>query len=306
MREQPQENEEMYAEKYRRLPDGYQPEVLIGVDPRKQNVVTAVIVGRVRPRQRKQGKRQKRWKRQRKGRKQRYLRGERVVQISTREYRHMAMMNKARDWHENLKLYERDYAVVIHSLPSFRMAHVDIYLHRLGKLWEHLGFRLEFSAQHAFVRHRFLQDRMKMKALDALAKRIVPVPSSQVCIAYGDWSNQAGIKSHPSAPVKGFARALQKRATVVPMDEYKTSKLCSLCHDPLEKARLLATNDDGEFELRKNRNVLRCANSACRANFWNRDVNAVHNILELLATRLMGLGRIVVFLLEGETGLNAT
>jgi len=36
----------MYAEEYRCLPDGYQPEVLIGVDPGKQSVVTAVIVGR--------------------------------------------------------------------------------------------------------------------------------------------------------------------------------------------------------------------------------------------------------------------
>jgi transposase len=96
----------------------------------------------------------------------------------------------------------------------------------------------------------------------------------------------AGIKGHPSAPVKGFARALQKRATVVPIDEYKTSKLCSLCHDTLEKARLLATNDDGEFELRKNRNILRCASSACRANFWNRDVNAARNMLELLRSEL--------------------
>jgi len=129
---------------------------------------------------------------------------------------------------------------------------------------------------------------MKMKALDALDKRTVPVPS-------WDWNNRAGIKGHPSAPVKGFARALQKRATVVPMDENKTSKLCSLCHDTLEKARLLATNDDGEFESRMNRNVLRCANSACRTNFWNRDVNAAHNILELLAARLMGLGRIAAF-----------
>jgi transposase len=72
------------------------------------------------------------------------------------------------------------------------------------------------------------------------------------------------------------------------MDEYKTSKLCSLCHDTLEKARLLATNDDGEFELRKNRNVLRCANSACRANFWNRDVIAARNMLELLRSGLKG------------------
>jgi transposase len=79
------------------------------------------------------------------------------------------------------------------------------------------------------------------------------------------------------------------------MDESLTTKLCSRCHHTLEKARLLATNDDGEFELRENRNVLRCANSACRANFWNRDVNAARNILELLATRLMGLRRIAAF-----------
>jgi hypothetical protein len=129
----------MYAEEYRRLSDKYQPEVLIGVDPGKQNVVTAVIVGRVRRRQRKRGKRQNQWKRQRKRRKRRYLRGEQVVQISTREYRHMVMMNKTRDWHESLKLRERDYAVVIDSLPSFRTAHVDDYLHRLGKFWKHLG-----------------------------------------------------------------------------------------------------------------------------------------------------------------------
>jgi hypothetical protein len=126
-----------------------------------------------------------------------------------------------------------------------------------------------------------------------------------VCIGDGDWRNQAGIKGHPSAPIKGLARALQKRATVVPMDEYKSSKLCSLCRDTMEKARLLTTNDDGEFELRKNRNVLRCANSAYRANFWDRDVNAARNILELLATRLMGLGRIAAFA-RGEAGLHAT
>jgi hypothetical protein len=36
------------------------------------------------------------------------------------------------------------------------------------------------------------------------------------------------------------------------------------------------------------RNVLRSANSACRAKFWNRDVNAARNILELLRSGLKG------------------
>jgi hypothetical protein len=47
--------------------------------------------------------------------------------------------------------------------------------------------------------------------------------------------------------------------------------------------------------LKVTRNVLRCTNSRCKANFWNRDVNAARSILELLATRLMGLGRIAAF-----------
>jgi hypothetical protein len=73
----------------------------------------------------------------------------------------------------------------------------------------------------------------------------------------------------PKRASQEFCSNPPERATVVPMDECKTSKLCSLCHHSLKKARLLATNDDGEFELRKNRNVLRCANSRCKATFWN-------------------------------------
>ncbi|KAG3124071.1 hypothetical protein C6341_g26306, partial [Phytophthora cactorum] len=36
------------------------------------------------------------------------------------------------------------------------------------------------------------------------------------------------------------------------------------------------------------RNVLRCTNSSCKANFWSRDVNAARNMLELLSSGLKG------------------
>jgi len=36
------------------------------------------------------------------------------------------------------------------------------------------------------------------------------------------------------------------------------------------------------------RNVLRCTNSRCKANFWNRDVNAARNMLELPRSGLTG------------------
>jgi transposase len=82
---------------------------------------------------------------------------------------------------------------------------------------------------------------------------------------------------------------------VLPMDEYRTSKLCSQCHCRLKEVRLRTKDKDGRLFLQENRNVLRCANRSCRANFWNRDINAASNILKLLSPRLLGFERIPAF-----------
>ncbi|KAG7399259.1 hypothetical protein PHYBOEH_009298 [Phytophthora boehmeriae] len=115
-------------------------------------------------------------------------------------------------------------------MPSFKTASFKLYLVHLDYGWRHLRFLLAFCAESSFPKHRFLKGRMKMKAIDTLAKQVVPVASPQVCIAYGDWSKRDGFKRHPSGPVKGFAKALKKRATVLPIDEFRTSKFCSSYH----------------------------------------------------------------------------
>ncbi|KAG7387899.1 hypothetical protein PHYPSEUDO_013550 [Phytophthora pseudosyringae] len=43
---------------------------------------------------------------------------------------------------------------------------------------------------------------------------------------------------------------------------------------------------DKKVVLKGTRDVLRCTNSRCKANFWNRDVNAARNMLELLRSGL--------------------
>jgi len=116
---------------------------------------------------------------------------------------------------------------------------------------------------------------------------------------------------------------------VVPIDKFLSNVTCSSRHKRLKKARLftkMQRREDevdirtkGELykkeakeiaemrkfrnlkfasnkvELKCTRNVLRCANSSCRANVWNRDVNAARNILELLCARLLGFERIPEF-----------
>ncbi|KAG4226974.1 hypothetical protein PC116_g24626 [Phytophthora cactorum] len=249
----------------------YSPDVLIGIDPGMRSLVTAVSIGHLPSRRRQKSQRGKHCRRRRGGR-----RKELVTEISTSEYRHLARMNDYRFYHENSKKREPCVSSSSGSTCDF--------------CW------------------RFTQDRAKMKALDTLAQRLVPKASKQVCIAYGDWSRRDKIKGHTTGPVKGFVEALRKRATVVSMDEYRTSVTCSRCHKRLKQARLptkvkrkedetdirlmsqpskkeakeIAEMDkfrspklaDKKIVLKYTRNVLRCANSSCKANFWSRDVNA--------------------------------
>ncbi|RLN96521.1 hypothetical protein BBJ28_00018299 [Nothophytophthora sp. Chile5] len=278
------------------LPDGYSPAVLIGIDPGVRNLCTAVSVGRLPKRRR----RRRRWlttrgRRKRKKKNRRYQQGQTIHEIHTKEYRHLAGAKSFVFWVENLKKREPWYAGVIRAMPSFKTANFDLYRERLKFLWLHLGFLVAFSAEKSFLKWRFLRSRKRMAALDALARRIVPKASPLVCIAYGDWSNQDRIKGHPTSPVKGFKEALKRRATVLTVDEYRTSQLCSLCHRRLEWARLRYPNKKGEVVLKANRNVLRCAHSECKANFWSRDVNAARNILSILVSTLSGLGRPTAF-----------
>ncbi|RLN98441.1 hypothetical protein BBJ28_00015494 [Nothophytophthora sp. Chile5] len=146
--------------------------------------------------------------------------------------------------------------------------------------------------------------------------------SKQVCISYGDWSRRTSIKGHASGPAKGFVEALMRRATVIPMDEYRTSITCSCCRQRLKQARLFTKmkRKEDEVDIRQKerlskkevkevvemarfrnprladkkvvlkcaRNALRCINIGCKANFWNRGVNAARNMLELLKSGLKG------------------
>ncbi|KAL3661099.1 hypothetical protein V7S43_013708 [Phytophthora oleae] len=130
-----------FAKELFKLGPEYFPDVLIGIDPGMRSLVTAVSVGRLRCR-----RRRKRRGRRREGRPQR------------------------KQKNENLKKREPWYAGVIHAMPSFKTASYDTYFQRLRFFWTHLRFLLAFSAEQAFLRWRFTQDRAKMTALDTLAK----------------------------------------------------------------------------------------------------------------------------------------
>ncbi|KAG3069165.1 hypothetical protein PI125_g23277 [Phytophthora idaei] len=128
---------------------------------------------------------------------------------------------------------------------------------------------------------------MARVAVDEIARRIVPTVSRQTRVAYGDWSRLKGIKGikgHAPSPVKGLKEALRKRATVVSRDEFRTSKLCSQCHQTLSAVRysvntklpkrkkckdvvLVRNRAEVEFEDKTCNAVLRCDHENCEARY---------------------------------------
>lgn len=129
---------------WRTLPPNFEPSDMIAIDPGMRSLCTAVneVAGTRTD--------------------ETYV--ERVVEISTKEYRHKAGMNKARYWHENLKKREKQYAETIASIPSYKISSYEKYRENLKIFWKHVNFLLQFSANNSFLKWRFFQYRMKNKA----------------------------------------------------------------------------------------------------------------------------------------------
>ena len=78
----------------------------------------------------------------------------------------------------------------------------------------------------------------------------------------------------PSAPVKAFRDRLQHHpCTIVGVDEYLTSQLCSGCHHQLQHFHGVQEHPIFPGKVRV-WNVKVCKNADCSHRMWNRDVNA--------------------------------
>jgi hypothetical protein len=143
------------------------------------------------------------------------------------------------------------------------------------------GFEEEALIQNPTVGFCCLIGKSVSRFLGAVARCWSNVPKLCAC-----------LDPTPDRRRRRQVSALAARSSV---DEYRTSKLWSQCHCRLEEARLRTKDKDGRPVLQESRNVLRGANSSCRANFWSRDVNAARNILEPLSSRPLEFKRILAF-----------
>ena len=212
-------------------------------------------------------------------------------QFSAKEYRHRSKMNEQRAWEKRLRERETRYETIIRDMPSMKSSNVE----------EAIRYRItvadwmfRFCRDKAFLKWRFKTKIYSQKALAELSTRMTGgKQGGRTIVGLGDWSQQDGFKGLPKAPIKRMRNALKKRAVVLDVDEYMTSKTCSGCQgmDAMEhvKVNVERKGRDGVEKRRlvKCHQILRCKNIDCRT-CWQRDLNASRNIHDLLWGLLSG------------------
>jgi hypothetical protein len=129
--------------------------------------------------------------------------------------------------------------------------------------------------------------RSEQRMINNMQKIFGKAENSVICI--GDWDQKMQMKYKEPTKGKGFRELLRKNGyEVYLVDEYRTSKKCSLCHGECEKF-LERVNPK---PYRKGNitvyGLLRC--KSCE-ELWNRDENSSINILILALNAIAGFER---------------
>ncbi len=96
-----------------------------------------------------------------------------------------------------------------------------------------------------------------------------------VVIALGDADMRGNMRGLPPVMSTTWVKHLMRCTMVVMVNEFRTSKLCCGCHKVMHQQKNCFR-------------VKRCLNSDCSRGFWNRDVNAAINILNLFLWAVRG------------------
>jgi transposase len=219
-------------------------------------------------------------------------------QTSTNEFRHMSKYNHKRKWELNLRKTSPEYQRRLSSIPSLKTGSLSLFGERCKVVVEGSDWLFRFCREKPFQKWNFKTRVYEKKALHKCAKKLVGnSKKEQVIIGFGDWSqsDSSFLRGTAKAPVKKFKEELRKHATVIKIDEYKTSITCSCClkNDKMKKANGLKSTKDKEtgnvtakkVEIHQ---VLVCPN--CKI-CWQRDLNASRNIRNLLLCKLQGKDR---------------
>jgi hypothetical protein len=228
-----------------------------------------------------------------------------VSNLSNAEYKHRSQQKAAKKWNERLKKREAKYAEYCREMPSLKTVDFERLKASIKHRLEKMDWMFNFCEEKCFRKWRFKTYRFRQKTMAWACQRLTK-GLGRVCIGLGDWGQQKGMKGGALAPVKSFKRELKRYAKrVVDIDEFRTSQTCSCCHGQVNKtvwakrkkkmkklkqAAGASAAEEDEVKPGYVHQIVRCESNEC-AMWWQRDINASRNILELLMRELRGLDR---------------
>jgi hypothetical protein len=161
---------------------------------------------------------------------------DREFSISTAEWHDASYHNAARATHHRLQAKALASGFDVHqvetSIATPKTCRVDRYL-------EHVGQSIG-NFQRLYVHYkqerwsRWKTHRHEQKALDKFSMRVKGnenrrAKREDVVVAYGAGRFGSSMKGKRAAPVQRFRKHLSRYVTVVLVDEFRTSRVCSKC-----------------------------------------------------------------------------
>ena len=247
------------------------------------------------------------------------------LSLSTKQYRHESRMHEQRYYYQQLLKKDPEFETLILSTPSFKTTDPDAILAGVAFLVLHADTLFEKLRASALPKFKFKVKRFSAMTLTKHCKDIVGSSPTTCVVGVGDWSrsNKGGFLrgGAGAAPNKKFLHELrQRKATVVLIDEYKTSQQCFECKEKLEPVYLTCTptrkqqrhrlkeieegrpHGTGLPVTQKVHHVLHCTNNEC-SMYWNRDVtSSLHH--EELVRRLCRVQERPLYLRRTRTEAN--
>ncbi len=170
------------------------------------------------------------------------------------------------EWSECPSLKTEVDADLVEAI-RFRVALLPVIRElRFKKLW------LQKQRMRKFVK--------RQRALETVVARFCGTANKvkqkeNVVIALGDADMRGNMRGLPPVMSTTWVKHLMRCTMVVMVNEFRTSKLCCGCHEVMHQQKNCFR-------------VKRCINSDCSRGFWNRDVNAAINILNMFLWAVRG------------------
>ena len=227
-----------------------------------------------------------------------------VIQVSTREYRHKSKMiyacKKREKWYKKWEHYE-EWKLI----PTIKTSKTIVMKEYFKYVFPRMQTFTEFHMEKGFRNLNFTSYCRSKATLAKICERISGLSKAtknvKTLVGFGDYSQQHGlVKSHPTTPILRLKRELRRYCKVVDIDEYKTSKTCSSCNKEIELYRnRIQRKKKGVLEpiakMSNIHSVIRCKHNECKLCCMDRDINASKNILGLLLGQYRGEERPLCF-----------